>query len=91
MFASSLIFPPSVIERIARTFHKDFPESAVAYTRNVTIVWIVFFALNSIVSAWTVLIDNREVWTLYNGLISYIIVGLILVGELVVRKIVKQM
>ena len=90
IFASSLLFPPSIIERIARTFHKDFPESAIAYTRNVTIVWTIFFAINIFVSGWTVLNGDMEIWTLYNGLISYIIVGILLGAEFVVRKIIKQ-
>ncbi|MGD8784510.1 MAG: hypothetical protein PVG75_08720 [Thioalkalispiraceae bacterium] len=89
IFTSSLIYPPSVIERIARAFHTEFPDSAVRYTRNVTIVWTVFFAVNIVVSTWTVLIDNMEVWTVYNGLISYVIVGILLGGELVVRKIIQ--
>jgi uncharacterized membrane protein len=90
IFASSLIFPPSVIERIARAFHKEFPESAVVYTRNVTIVWTSFFIINTFVSGWTVLHGDMEIWTLYNGLISYFIVALLLGAELIVRKIVKQ-
>lgn len=90
IFGSSLLFPPSIIERIARTFHKQFPDSAVAYTRNVTIVWTTFFAINIFVSGWTVMNGDMEIWTLYNGLISYLIVGVLLGGEFVVRKIVKQ-
>jgi len=90
IFASSLLFPPSIIERIARTFHKNFPESAVSYTRKVTIVWTIFFAINIFVSGWTVLHGDMEIWTLYNGLISYIIVGILLGAEFVVRKITKQ-
>lgn len=91
IFASSIIFPPSVIEQIARVLHKEFEESAIVYTRNVTIIWTIFFAVNGIVSAWTVLHGSMEVWTLYNGLISYVVVGLILGIELLVRKyIVKK-
>jgi len=90
IFAVSIMFPPTVIEQIARTSHKEFPESAVAYTRNVTIIWTVFFVVNSIIAAWTVLHGSMEIWTLYNGLISYLVVGSILGLELLVRKSILQ-
>lgn len=90
IFTNSVIYPPSVIESIARLVpNKDFPPSAVIYTRRVTMVWAAFFVLNGIISAWTVLYASMEVWTLYNGLISYIAVGALLGGEVLVRKIVK--
>ena len=46
VFAASLWRPPTVIERIARLREPDLPPAAVVYTRRVTIVWSVFFALN---------------------------------------------
>jgi len=90
VFTMSIIFPPTVIEQIARPRNKDFPEVAVVHTRNVTIVWATFFALNIVVSSWTVLSDDMEVWTLYNGLISYIIVGILIGIEVLVRRRMKR-
>jgi hypothetical protein len=42
MFASTLIHPPSAIERLARLREPDLPEVAVVYTRKVTFVWCGF-------------------------------------------------
>jgi len=86
VFASSLISPPSIIEQIARTHRKDLPPSGVVYTRNVTIIWAAFFVINALISCWTVIYGTMEAWTLYNGLISYIIMGTILGLEVLLRK-----
>jgi len=90
VFTMSIIFPPTIIEQIARPRNKDFPEVAVVHTRNVTIVWATFFGLNIIVSSWTVVYGGMEVWTLYNGLLSYIIVGILIGIEILVRRRMKK-
>ena len=86
VFVYSLIFPPSIIEQIARVHRKDLPLSGIAYTRNVTIIWAAFFVTNAMISSWTVLYGTMEVWTLYNGLISYIIMGSLFLLEILLRK-----
>jgi len=43
VFAWSLYFPPSVIERLARLSEPELPASAVVYTRRVTLAWCFFF------------------------------------------------
>jgi len=86
IFTASIIFPPSVIEQIARAHRNNLPPSGVIYTRNVTIIWSVFFIVNALISSATVFYGSLAVWTLYNGLISYIIMGLIFVFEITVRK-----
>ena len=87
IFSYSLYHPPSVIEQLARNFSdREFTEAGITYTRNVTIIWSAFFAINGMISAWTVFYGSMEIWTLYNGLISYLIVGLILGIEVIIRK-----
>lgn len=86
LFAFSLWHPPTVIESIARRMRKDMPAEVIVYTRKVTMVWCVFFAVNMLVAAWTVLSGSIELWTIYNGFISYIIAFLILSGEILIRK-----
>jgi len=88
IFTATIIYPPSIIEQIGRTYNKNFNEAAAIYTRKVTMVWSAFFGVNIFVSGWTVLYGGIEVWTLYNGLISYIIVGILLGAEILVRKFV---
>lgn len=60
------------------------------YCRKVTIVWCLFFALNMIVSAFTIFYSSSFVWALYNGLISYILMGCLFVGEFFVRFFVQK-
>lgn len=84
VFALSLKHPPTVIERLARIRHPQLPESGVIYTRKVTIAWCVFFIINGAIAAATVFLSER-IWALYNGLISYLCIGLMFAIEYLVR------
>ena len=85
IFAWSLYFPPSLIERIARLQHPNLPPEGVVYTRQVTQVWCGFFLLNGLVAAYTAVWASLELWTLYNGLIAYVLMGVLMGGEYLVR------
>jgi len=85
VFAYSLIFPPSMIERFARMQERDLPPEAIGYTRRVTQIWCVFFFVNGAIALVTALWATPATWTLYNGLIAYVMMGLLFVGEYVVR------
>ena len=63
--------------------------ACVAYTRRVTQVWCVFFAANAVVSAATALWADAAGWALYNGLIAYVAMGLLMAGEWLVRRRVR--
>ena len=84
-FALSLARPPSMIERFARVLEPNLPVAGVRYTRTVTWVWCGFFVVNAVVALWTALAASLETWALYNGLISYALMGLLLGGEFLVR------
>ncbi|WP_250460494.1 hypothetical protein [Microbulbifer litoralis] len=86
VFAYSLRQPQTVIERLARLREPDLPPEGVAYTRRVTQVWCVFFVLNGSLAAATVLHGDMRLWTLYNGLVSYTLMGLLLAGEWLLRR-----
>ena len=91
IFAHSLYFQPqTVIERLARLREPELPESGIAYTRKVTRVWCGFFVVNGLVAAVTALSGNLKLWTLYNGLVSYLLMGLLLAGEWLVRQRVRR-
>ena len=85
VFGYSVLYPPTIVERIARLRPSHVPAGATAYLRNVTIAWLAFFLVNASVSLWTATAGSIEVWTLYNGLISYVLMGVMFVGELVIR------
>lgn len=89
MFGASLWQPPSMIERFARLQTPDLPEHAIAYTRKVTWVWCGFFVVNGTLAALTTQASD-QLWALYNGLISYLLMGLLLAGEYPVRLYVQR-
>jgi uncharacterized membrane protein len=82
----TLLYPPSLIERFARLLEPNLNSSGVRYTRKVTIAWLVFGVLNAIFASITVVLNDRAIWTLYNGLISYILMGLLMISEYLIRK-----
>lgn len=86
VFAWSLFRPPSIIECFARLTEDGLPEEAIIYTRKVTMIWCLFFVANGGVALFTVLYGNYSLWTLYNGLVSYILMGILLGGEWLYRK-----
>lgn len=90
LFGYSLIFPPPIIERFARMTEGELDAHAQRYTRHVTEAWVVFFLLNAAVSVWTALYASLGVWTLYNGFVSYVLIGLMLGGEFILRQFVKR-
>lgn len=85
LFAISLVYPPPVIERLARLQHPDLSPQGVSYTRKVTQVWCAFFILNGLIAAGTALWADFFWWSLYNGLIAYGLIGLLMGIEYLIR------
>jgi uncharacterized membrane protein len=90
IFAASLCFPPTVIERIARLSEPDLPPAGVAYTRKVTAVWVAFLLVNAAISLWTALWGSLDQWALWNGLLSYLAMGTLFTAEYLVRRVVRR-
>lgn len=75
----------SMIEKFARVRRPELDASAVRYTRRVTQVWCAFFAINGTVSAAYALWGSRAQWALYNGVITYLLIGVLIAGEIAWR------
>lgn len=90
LFAVSVARPPTFVERLIRLRKPDLPPWAVRYARKVTLAWCGFFLINGAVALYTCFWTSLEVWTLYNGLISYILIGLMFAGEYPVRCLVMR-
>ncbi len=86
VFASSLFGNQTIVEKIARLKDARFTDQQIPYTRKVTIAWAIFFLLNGCIALLTVFIDDKAYWALYNGAISYVLMGLMFAGELYCRK-----
>lgn len=85
VFAFTLRRPPSMIERFARLVHPDLDARGVRYTRRVTQVWCLFFIGNGAMALYTALAGSTAQWALYNGLVSYVLMGLLFGIEYLVR------
>ena len=90
-FGYSLLVPPSMIERLARLREPDLPDAAIGYTRRVTQVWCVFFVVNGTLALVLALYSSEALWSLYTGVISYLLMGLLLGGELLLRRRFKRL
>ena len=90
-FAYSLFVPPSAVERLARLKEPDLAPSGVAYTRRVTQVWCAFFAVNGSIALATALWASEAVWSLYTGVIAYLLMGLLFGGEYLLRRRFKRL
>ena len=85
IFSYSLFYPPTIIEHLARLQHPDLPEQGIKYTVKVTKVWTLFFLLNGLAALATALWSSFFWWSLYNGLIAYLLIGLIMGIEYLIR------
>jgi len=90
IFGSSLLWPPTVVERIARLREPDLPSQAVAYTRGVTRIWFWFLLSNAAIAAALGLWGSLAQWTLWTGLISYLLMGTLFLGELTWRQYIRS-
>ena len=85
-FGWSLVHPPTAIERIARLSTPDLSAEAIGYTRSVTQVWMIFFLANASIACACALWATMAIWTLWTGFVSYLLIGFLFAGEVVVRR-----
>ncbi|WWW54948.1 hypothetical protein V8948_27500 [Klebsiella quasipneumoniae] len=91
VFGGSLWFTMPIIERLARLREPDLPERAVRYTRRVTQIWCAFFIINGGIALFTALYGDLSLWTAWNGMISYLLMGTLMAGEWLVRqRVIKR-
>jgi uncharacterized membrane protein len=84
-FVTSLRGTP-LVERFARMQSPTLSAEQVAYCRSVTKVWCAFFVLNASLSGALAVWAPLAWWTLYNGLLAYLLMGVLGASEYVVRK-----
>jgi len=89
-FGISLTTPMSMVERMARLREPDLPPEGVRYTRRVTQAWCVFFVINGSIALVTSLWASEAVWSLYNGVIAYGLMGMMFGGEMLLRRRMRK-
>jgi uncharacterized membrane protein len=90
LFGGSLLFPPSLVEQLARVSEPNLSAKGVTYTRKVTIMWFVFCLTNGALSLITVFCGDLELWSLYNGCCAYVLMGCLFLGEYGIRQYCKR-
>lgn len=91
VFGGSLWSRMPIIERLARLREPDLPERAVRYSRRVTQIWCAFFIINGGIALFTALYGDLSLWTAWNGMISYLLMGTLMAGEWLVRqRVIKR-
>ena len=89
-FGGSLFAKQTVIERLARLQHPNLPPEGVHHTRRVTQIWCGFFVFNGGMAALLAWSGRHDWWAVYTGIVSYILMGVLFVGEWVYRKLVLK-
>lgn len=85
-FGQSLFQDKSMIQRFAELRETGINAKKQNYMRKLTLVWCGFFVVNGLIAFYTWQFTSLEIWTLYNGFISYVLMGLLIAGELVFRR-----
>lgn len=85
MFSTSLGSVP-LIERFARLERPELPQAVVVYCRRLTVMWSGFFAVNVVLTAWLALRGDDVLWVLYNGLLVYLLIAALFIGEALWRR-----
>jgi len=84
-FAGSLRGTP-IVERFARMQDPNLGPLQIVYCRSVTKVWCAFFVVNACISGALAAFAPLAWWTLYNGLLAYVLIGVLATTEYIVRK-----
>ncbi len=92
MFSSSLFAEKNIVQKIAEKLENNrLDQGGILYTRAVTIVWCCFFLANIIISLYCIFNENINLWTIYNGLISYLIMAGLFLVERTIRSPIKRL
>lgn len=76
-----------LISRFARSVHGALDPEMARFTRNVTIAWCLFFAIQLITSALLFGFAPLSTWSLFINVLNVPLVALMFVGQLVYRMI----
>ena len=85
-FGWSLHAGKPMIERFAHMVEDDLPPFTFPYCRRVTWLWCGFFATNAAIVGTLAFGAPLQWWAIYNGLVFYLLLGLLLGAEFCFRK-----
>ena len=89
-FITSSLSSKCLIERIASRMETEIPEQALAYCRKVNHGWSIFLLANALIALSLASTAQIKYWALYNGLISYVLIGIFFFIEFIIRCRVRR-
>lgn len=84
IFFGSTFSEETVIQKMAKLMEPNIRPKALEYTRILTYIWSIFMLANFFISLATVFMSEK-VWAIYNGFLSYMLVGVFFIIEYMVR------
>ncbi len=84
IFFGSTFSEKTVIQKMAKLMEPNIKPKALEYTRRLTYIWSIFMLANFFISLATVFMSEK-VWAIYNGFLSYMLVGVFFIIEYMVR------
>ncbi|MDR1389813.1 MAG: hypothetical protein LBJ31_07530 [Treponema sp.] len=93
IFEISLVIPPPIVYNIALLIDKDMEKTVsgdqlLSLSRTMTIIWIAYFICDCAAAVITTFASSTLVWGIYNGGITYAIMGLIVLSQVLYYKFV---
>lgn len=85
-FGSTLVWGPPIIERFAHLTVEDLSDAELRWCRGWTWGWSAFFVVNGSVALFTALWSTLQIWTTYNSIIAYLLMGSMFGVEYSIRK-----
>ena len=79
------LFKKPLVQIIGEKMHGKLPPRGVLYARKATIAWALFMLFLTACSAAT-LFASDEVWAVFNGFVSYILIAAMFAIEYIARK-----
>lgn len=89
-FFYSLTKDVTLIEKFSQHFVKAPEAHQRQYMRGLTKAWAILLLINAGVATYTACCTSLKIWTLYNGVISYVLFGVFSLVELINRYFYKK-
>ena len=89
-FFLSLHKEVTLIEKFSQYFVKDPEPHQRRYMRGLTKAWAWLLLVNAFIATYTACCSSLQIWTFYNGIISYLLFGLFSLSELINRYFYKK-
>ncbi len=75
----------ALISQFANAYHGELPPPVALYTRRVTMIWTVYFAVFAVSVLYLGFISPSSGGSFYINLFNYMMIALLLVGEYLIR------